>query len=114
MLYNIYPLKMSAPEESTQPSTPTHASSTDKHYKFDPNSLDDKYKKPQLMSNFKVFFGKYKDKTFKEVLADQDYCDFLLSLEDVKTNNMYLLIRYIKHEYNKPKEQTPKKKTKKA
>ena len=99
---------MSAPQVSSEPSTPTHASSTDKHYVFDPNGLDEKYKKPQLMSKFKVFFGKYKDKTFKDVLADKDYCEFLLSLEDIKTNNMYLLIRYIKHEIANTKKKTKK------
>ena len=62
---------------------------------LDKKALDEKYPDPKNFGAFKVFFGKFKGKTFSELAKDAGYCDFVLSV-DAKSSNMYLLQRYIK------------------
>lgn len=60
------------------------------------DKLDIKYMYPHSMGNFSIFFGKYKESTFQEVLKDDPkYCHFILSSKPA-TNNMYLFQRYLK------------------
>lgn len=47
-----------------------------------------------IMDNYKINFGKHKDKTFKELVeTDEKYCLWLLKLEDFKNEK---LKQYIK------------------
>ncbi len=93
--------------ECNEPRSPKHANHGDKKFEFDPFALDKKYAKPELMGNFKIYFGKYKGKLFKEILDDWEYCEYIADLKDVKSNNLYLLQKYIKHEIDGPKTVVP-------
>lgn len=59
------------------------------------DELDIKYQTPERCGNFKVFVGNYKDRTFREVAADKQYADWLLRQTGIRSNNIYLLQRYL-------------------
>ena len=73
---------------------------------LDKKALDEKYPDPKNFGAFKVFFGKFKGKTFSELAKYAGYCDFVLSV-DAKSSNMYLLQRYIKFLAESVHVQTP-------
>lgn len=78
-------------ETSTKPST-TRSPLTEEQMK----ALDEKYQAPQNMGHFLVYFGKYRGtKTFAEVVLDEHYTRFVMSLKPA-TSNIYLFQRYVK------------------
>lgn len=93
--------------EHTEPRTPKNALNGEKKFEFDAKALDRKYQNPALMDNFKVYFGKYKGKLFSEILKDYKYAEYIASLKDVKTNNLYLLQKYINFKMKQPKQKIP-------
>jgi hypothetical protein len=54
-----------------------------------------KYKDPLLTGSFHPFFGKYKEKTFKDIGADQKYAEFVLNKMEPRTKTLILLHRYL-------------------
>ena len=64
-------------------------------YVFDAAALDEKYPDASMLGGFKIYFGKFKGKTYDDAIKDIQYCRFVMRFENVKSNGIYLLRKYI-------------------
>ena len=51
-------------------------------------SNNDNIMKTDKRDNWKINFGKHKDKTFKELLDDADYCNWIIEKEDFSNKEL--------------------------
>ena len=56
-------------------------------------SNKDKEDKTDCKDNWKINFGKHKDKTFRELLQDTDYCKWILEKDDFGNQKLYEYIK---------------------